>query len=184
MLWKTFDFSKALLLFTFLVFPSTMTMAQNDTANPLVSGILSYVIWDQSLQNINFCIIDGEANFISKNIFSPPSQIIIQPPYIKVFNYYSDQFIKTTGSNTLPSCQVLYFVKTPDDIQQQIINLSPIKTLSISENNQDCVIGSSFCIYKQNKNYRFKVNLDSLKRSQVRVNSKVLFLSQLQEEKE
>ncbi|MCH4246467.1 MAG: YfiR family protein [Acinetobacter populi] len=183
MSWRKSYFSKAALLFSLGLMPLHHAQALPVNANHLVSGILSYVSWGTHLNQINFCVIDGPANFISSNIFSPTPQII-QPPNVKFFNYTTEQLLKPIASNPATYCQVFYFVQTSDTVQQQIINHNPIKILTISENNPECSVGSSFCIYMAKNQYKFKVNLDSLKASQVRVNSKVLLLSQQQEEQE
>ncbi len=164
-------------LFCCLSFMFLQNTHASSNANQMISGILSYITWDSHLNQINFCVVDGTPKFISKNIFSPPSPLI-QPTNIKVFSYTFEQLIQTPST----SCNVFYFVQTSDNQQQQIINSYPTKIVTISENNQDCSVGSSFCIYQSKNQYKFKVNLDALKKSQIRINSKVLLLSQQQEE--
>ncbi|GAA5016140.1 hypothetical protein GCM10023206_27690 [Acinetobacter puyangensis] len=183
MSWRKSYFSQAVLLCSLGVIPLGYAQAHPVNANHLVSGILSYVTWSTNLNQINFCVIDGPANFISANIFDPTPQII-QPQNVKRFNYTAEQLLKPAASNPATHCQVYYFVQTSDTVQQQIINRNPLKILTLSENNPECSIGSAFCIYLSKRQFKFKVNLDSLKASQVRVNSKVLLLSQQQEEQE
>lgn len=150
-----------------------------ENANHLISGILSYTTWDNNLEQINFCVIDGVPNFMSKTIFSPPSPYI-KPANIKLIYRTSEELLKTTSPQS--TCHVYYFVSTADQIQQQLINVSVSKILTLSENNKDCAIGSAFCIFKAGHQYKFKVNLDSIKRSHIRINPKVLLLVEQRED--
>ena len=147
------------------------------TANALVSGIISYVYWDKTVDLIPFCSVDGPAEATDTTLFQPPSPLL-KPYTIKTQTYTSQQLLK--NPLLLKNCRVLYFAKTADDVQQQIINQTS-QVLSISENNPNCTIGSSFCIYKDKNHYHFKVNLSALHRSKIQVNSKVLSLAQLQD---
>lgn len=148
-----------------------------NTANTLVSGIMSYVYWDKTVQSISFCSVDGPAQAIDGFLFQPPSALL-KPYTVKTQTYTSQQLLK--NPQLLKNCRVLYFAKTKDTIQQQIINQTS-QVLSISENNPNCTIGSAFCIYTDKNHYRFKVNLSALYRSKIQVNSKVLSLAQLQD---
>lgn len=149
-----------------------------NNADHLVSGIMSYTTWEYDLNKINVCIIDGPANFISSHIFNPPSPLI-QPNTIKLFKLNADEILEKPFSLQETNCQVLYFVKTSDVVQQKIINRSLSSVLTISENNPECTIGSAFCLHRTNQHFKFQVNLHSLRQSKVKVNSKVLMLSQL-----
>lgn len=147
-------------------------------ANHLVAGIMSYTSWDNNKDQLTFCKIDGPAQFITSNIFNPPSPLI-QPNTVKIINITSNELINTPNNLNNYDCDVLYFVSTEDYVQQKIISLTSSRYLSISENNPECTIGSSFCLNYRNQKFSFQVNLNSLKKSRVRVNSKVLMLSQL-----
>lgn len=150
--------------------------ASPQNANALVSGILSYTSWDSSLEQINFCISDGPAQFITSNIFNPTSPLI-RPNQVKILEIKINDIIQNPLSLHHYACHVLYFVNTPDHLQQQVMQANFGKILTISENNTECAIGSAFCLSKDDDKYSFKVNLTSLKKSNIRVNSKVLMLA-------
>lgn len=151
--------------------------ASPQNANALVSGILSYTSWDSPLEQINFCIADGPAQFITPKIFTPPSPLI-RPNNVKIFDIKMSEVLQNPLSLHNYPCHVLYFVNTPDDLQQQFIQANLGRILTISENNTECIIGSAFCLYRgDNDRFNFKVNLTSLKKSNIRVNSKVLMLA-------
>lgn len=149
-------------------------------ADRLVSGIMSYTSWDDEPEQINFCIVDGPAKFISTNIFNPPS-LLLKPNKVQILHLKIHDIIDSPNILYEHACNVLYFVGTTDALQQKLLSENIAKVLSISENNLECSIGSSFCLFKQNNKYHFKVNLNNLRLSKIRVNSKVLKLSQLGE---
>ena len=155
---------------------SSSVFASPTNANPLVSGILSYTAWNTPLEELNFCIIDGPAKFITQNIFSPPSPLI-RPQSIKIIQIDSNNLLTESAHFNQNTCHVLYFANTVDVTQQKVLQGDLKKHLTISEQNADCAIGSTFCLYKNADHFSFKVNLTSLKRSNVRVNSKVLMLA-------
>ncbi len=145
-----------------------------DNADSLVNGILSYVRWNRNYTQLNFCLIDGQAKFISENIFNPPSNLI-RPANINIKHYQSSELL--SNETIANRCQILYFVNTTDETQQRLINLAMHHILTISEKNEQCAIGSAVCLYRSNQQYRFKINMDSLKQSEVHMDSKVLLLS-------
>lgn len=170
--------SKLILIFSGLaLFGYSQAQAVPHNANHLISGIMSYTTWESSQDQINFCKIDGSPKFISANIFNPTSPLI-QPSNVKILNLESNELTSDPPSINNYHCDVLYFVNTDDHLQQKIISQTTSRHLSISENNPECTIGSSFCLYYRNQRFSFQVNLNSLKRSKIRVNSKVLMLSQ------
>lgn len=82
-------------------------------------------------------------------------------------------------------CQVLIFSTLSPKEEQHLLNTAVnFPALSMSINNTDCEIGSTFCLYKRNKNIAFKVNLDSLSQSKVHIDPRVLLLAKPTEPKE
>ena len=106
----------------------------------------------------------------------------------------SNQFIHTVQKQNIPlkvnsikskdiklsNCNILFFSKSQPNIEQQLIKeLSNKPILSFSSNNDDCEIGSVFCLYKNKTgNTQFKVNLDSLAKSRIHIDPRVLLLAQ------
>ena len=173
-------FLAMIFLITSMVIVPSHAASQN--ANALVSGILSYTTWNPNIAQLNFCIIDGPAKFISSHIFNPPSPLI-KPNDIKIEMLSSPEILTTPEIVYRNECNVLYFVDTVDQIQQRILNYKYDGILTISEQNPECAIGSTFCLYRHADKYSFKVNLVSLKKSNIRVNSKVLMLANAEEGK-
>ena len=76
-------------------------------------------------------------------------------------------------------CDAVFFTQTPANTQQQLLNqsLNPA-ILSFSTNNSECEIGSSFCLFSAKSGHTlFRVNLDSLARSKIHVDPRVLLLA-------
>ena len=76
-------------------------------------------------------------------------------------------------------CDAVFFSNTTASTEQTLINtsLNP-SILSFSSNNNECEIGSAFCL-STNKagNTIFKVNLDSLAQSKIHIDPRVLLLA-------
>lgn len=106
----------------------------------------------------------------------------------------SNQFINTIQKQNIPlkvnsikpkdiksyNCNILFFSKSQPSTEQQLIKaLSNKPVLSFSSNNDDCEIGSVFCLYTNKVgNTQFKVNLDSLAKSRIHIDPRVLLLAQ------
>ena len=159
---------------TLLGFATHAHAQTEEHADALVSGIISYVRWQPNQQQLNFCMIDGQAKLISERIFNPPSKLI-QPRTVQVQQFSSNELLQNEAS--AKHCHILYFVNSSDKLQQRMINASSKNSLTISEENEQCRIGSAVCLYRSNQQFKFKINMDSLKQSQIEIDSKVLFLS-------
>lgn len=163
--------------FTFMLWLCAIPIvaqAAEEHADALVNGMISYVRWNPAVQQLNFCMVDGQAKYLSNDIFNPPSSLI-RPNNVNVSHYSAGALLNNT--NALNRCHILYFVNSADQTQQRIINASNKQALSISEQNQQCATGSAFCLYRSNQQYRFKINMYSLKQSHIQIDSKVLLLS-------
>lgn len=73
------------------------------------------------------------------------------------------------------SCNVVYFPNTAPIVQNTLLMKYPRPILSISNRNYECEVGSAFCLYQRNdKSVSVKINLDTLVRSKVKVDPRVL----------
>ncbi|MEC7120197.1 MAG: YfiR family protein [Pseudomonadota bacterium] len=139
----------------------------------MIHGILNYTRW--SIPNpIHLCVVDS-------------------PQYVQAL-----QLIQTESRNQVQvlaksakepdltqQCHVLFFVHTPPEQQQAILNQRGVhQILSLSLNNTDCVVGSSFCLTMRQGVPSFSVNLDSLKQSGIRISSNVLMLAKPHQSRE
>ena len=75
----------------------------------------------------------------------------------------------------------IYYIDTQEE-QKIIHSQRQDPPLSFSSTNQACEIGSAFCLYTRNNSTAFKVNLDSLSQSKVRVDPRVLLLAKAVEQ--
>lgn len=120
------------------------------------------------------------------NTPNPLLCVVENPNYTTQFNHY----IKNTKSSFTASpihsselrtreCDAVFFSNTTASTEQTLINtsLNP-SILSFSSNNNECEIGSAFCL-STNKtgNTIFKVNLDSLAQSKIHIDPRVLLLA-------
>lgn len=134
-------------------------------------SILSYAKWHTSVQTPSFCVID---NHSLANQFKTVSQ-----------QYNQNYQIHSIGLNDLNSttCQVIFFSTLTPQQEQSTLNNQAQPALSFSNNNIACEVGSAFCLYKRNQLTSFKVNLDSLSQSKVRIDPRVLLLAKPVEQK-
>ena len=129
-------------------------------------SILSYA--KMPSENLDLCIVDNQdlANNFQQRVQQQDLKYKIQ----------------TISSKDLPltSCSAVFFSKAQPNVEQKLIReLHNKSVLSFSSNNDQCEIGSAFCLYKsKNGNTLFKVNLDSLAKSRVHIDPRVLLLAQ------
>ncbi|MMZ66756.1 hypothetical protein D1872_292790 [compost metagenome] len=86
------------------------------------------------------------------------------------------------NSPTLGSrCDVIYLGNVSTSQKQTFIqSISGHAILSLSENDVECIAGNAFCLQIEDDRVSFKVNLDALARSGVRINPNVLQLARKQ----
>lgn len=140
-----------------------VTSAQNVAQTTL--SILSYVHW--SVDSPTVCIVKNEE--ISKQLITLTHQ-----------NNYNFQFKSIESSQLkLTHCDAVFFSNTTPSTEQQFINSAMNKNiLSFSSSNLECEIGSAFCLYtSKGGRTLFKLNLDSLSRSKIHVDPRVLLLA-------
>lgn len=132
-------------------------------------SILSYARWNTPTPTL--CVIE---NTQAANAFlqSTKSQNIS----FDVKNISEDQLANK-------SCDAVFFHQTTPDNEQKLINRSYNKSiLTFSNNNSECEIGSVFCLYtSKSGNTLFKVNLDSLAKSKIHIDPRVLLLARNRE---
>ncbi|MNY15209.1 hypothetical protein D3C86_1484110 [compost metagenome] len=75
-------------------------------------------------------------------------------------------------------CNAVYIGKlTSDERSRLFASLTGRPVLSISESDDQCTVGSLFCLRVTDEQVSFEVNLDSVARSGVRIHPSVLQLS-------
>lgn len=140
----------------------------NSTQNiyMMTFSILSYVKWSNPTPN--FCIVDDPTTATAF------AQIVDQKKSnLNIVHVSANHIVQK-------KCDAVFFTQFNPNIEQKIINSLKIPpALSFSTNNTDCEIGSVFCLYtsKTGKSL-FKVNLDSLAKTKIHIDPRVLLLAQ------
>lgn len=154
---------------TLLLISSLSYASSNQNIYIMTLSIMSYVNWSNSVPN--FCIIDNPS--ISNEFAQTASS--------KKFNL---NILNATSSNLADkNCDAIFFTKSSPLEEQKIINASKIPpALSFSTNNVDCEIGSTFCLFNSKAGKSsFRVNLDSLAKTKVHIDPRVLLLAKRSE---
>lgn len=134
------------------------------STNKIVEGILSFSHWPNLAGQPLLCVSQKSNYFDFSKILN---------------NQVFKAIVITNEKGYLSShCDAIYFGQEPVSEQIEVIkSLTGDDVLTISESNTDCIAGAAFCINEHEKRFKFSVNLDSLSRSGVKVNSDVLLLS-------
>lgn len=128
-------------------------------------SILSYAKFTNT--NPSFCIVNNPSVADQFTVFTQQNKY-----NLKIYSISADE-LKST------QCDAVFFTNTPPNTQQQLLNQSLNQAiLSFSTNNSECEIGSSFCLFNAKSGHTlFRVNLDSLARSKIHVDPRVLLLA-------
>lgn len=157
---------KSFCLGILLLLSSLSHANSNQNIYSMTISILSYVKW--SHPKPNFCIVDNN------NITDELSQAAaLKQTNLNVINVSSSNIVDK-------KCESIFLSNKDPATEQKIINsLKVPPALSFSTNNSDCEIGSVFCLYssKSGKSL-FKVNLDSLAKTKIHIDPRVLLLAQ------
>jgi hypothetical protein len=133
-----------------------------------VFGIISYTRWPGDPADVHLCIVppSSYADALTQAAAHAPGRPVIVRRVAP-----SDPAL---GS----SCDVVYIGAVSDDERMRVLAWLPgHPALTISEHDEECAVGSVFCLSIRDAQVSFKVNLDSLARSGVRVHPSVLQLA-------
>lgn len=134
----------------------------------MVVGIISYARWPATPDPIRLCVIAPVQ--YAEGLFDPVLMMAQRP--IKTLR------IELANPQLASSCDVVYLGDVNADQKQDFIHrITGYSILTISEKDMECAVGSAFCLQISNDQAGFKVNLDSLARSGVRVHPNVLQLA-------
>lgn len=167
-----------LILVLLLAFPAP---ARTETSNPyknrmqavttVVVGIISYARWPSEPKPIRLCVT-AQTRY-AEGLFDPI--LLSAPRPIKTERIPFDSPLLSTG------CDVIYLGNINAGQKQNFIQrIRGHSILSISENDGECSAGSAFCLQIDGDQTSFKVNLDALARSGVRVHPNALQLARKQ----
>ncbi len=156
------------LLLCFLAVPTHAISTHNIFVTTF--SILSYAKWTALSSTPVLCVIDNAGLADQFKTVAQQSK----------YNYQVQSITLTNLSKS--SCQAVFFSTFTPRQEQNILNTQlNSAALSFSSNNNDCEVGSAFCLYKRKQLTSFKVNLDSLSQSKVHVDPRVLLLTKSSE---
>ncbi|MBX9497131.1 YfiR family protein [Yersinia enterocolitica] len=167
------------LLLLFILFASLPSMAANnlseelihersDAATKMVLGIISYSRWPTPPPVIRLCVI-APTNY-AEELFNPALMQTAHP--IKTQRY------SLPNASLANNCDVVYLGRLGEQQRQELATqLTGQPILTISEDYDECTVGSAFCLLLEDKQASFKVNMDALARAGIRVHPNVLQLA-------
>ncbi|CNF22701.1 TPA: YfiR family protein [Yersinia enterocolitica] len=167
------------LLLLSILFASLPSMAANnlseelihersDAATKMVLGIISYSRWPTPPPVIRLCVI-APTNY-AEELFNPALMQTAHP--IKTQRY------SLPDSALANNCDVVYLGRLGEQQRQELATqLTGLPVLTISEDYDECTVGSAFCLLLEDKQASFKVNMDALARAGIRVHPNVLQLA-------
>lgn len=142
---------------------SSLGMAKNEEYYRAIVRILSYTDMSPSSQ---ICVFNNPQITQGLQVFLKQHRSQYSAIAVNMANF----------KNT--SCQAVYFSNLSSKEENRLIRSYPKqKILSISDNNPQCELGSVVCLSSRiNRPIMIDVNMDSLARSQIRLNSQVLYM--------
>lgn len=167
------------LLFLGLLLLSTPCLAQSEVSlsvadqrakavTQVVLGILSYARWPTEPAQLRLCVI-GPTEY-TDDLLKGATQSSGRP--VQVLRLLANS--PTIGND----CNAVYLGKLSAEERSSLFStLSGQAVLSISEDGNQCTVGSLFCLHVSDQQVSFEVNLDSVSRSGVRIHPSVLQLS-------
>ncbi|MGQ8707414.1 YfiR family protein [Serratia sp. TSA_198.1] len=162
------------ILVLLLAFPGLArpeTGSRTHAVTTVVVGIISYARWPSEPNPIRLCVTAPTQ--YAEGLFDPI--LLSAPRPIKTERVPFDSPLLNTG------CDVIYLGNINAGQKQNFIQrIQGHSILSISENDGECSAGSAFCLQIDGDQASFKVNLDALARSGVRVHPNVLQLARKQ----
>jgi len=134
----------------------------------VVLGILSYARWPVEPAQLRLCVV-GPTEY-TDDLVKGSTQATGRPVTVRRF--------LVDNPAIAGECDAVYIGKlTADERSRLFASMIGHPVLSISEGNDQCTVGSLFCLRVSDDQVSFEVNLDSVARSGVRIHPSVLQLS-------
>ncbi|MGW1444933.1 YfiR family protein [Serratia rhizosphaerae] len=174
---RSLFFSRPLFLGLLLLMPfcsqaatesSELTQSRTQAVTTVVLGIISYTRWSTPPNPVRLCVT-AQTRY-ADGLFSP---LLLEAPHpIKT------QRLPLDSGKLSQQCDVIYLGDISNTQRRALIpRIAGHSILVISENDTECSAGSAFCLQPRGEQIGFKVNLDALARSGVRVHPNVLQLA-------
>lgn len=154
------------------VVPINLADQRAKAVTQVVLGILSYARWPTEPTQLQLCVI-GPTEY-TDDLLKGATQSSGRPVHVRRL---------LTNNPTIPSdCNAVYLGKLSAQERSYLFSrLNGLAVLSISEDGNQCTVGSLFCLHISDQKVSFEVNLDSVSRSGVRIHPSVLQLSRRRE---
>lgn len=134
----------------------------------VVLGILSYARWPVEPAQLRLCLV-GPTEY-TDDLVKGTTQATGRPVTVKR--------LLADNPSIVGDCDAVYIGKLTDEERARLFSaLIGHPVLSISESDDQCTVGSLFCLRVGDEQVSFEVNLDSVARSGVRIHPSVLQLS-------
>ena len=133
-----------------------------------VFGILAYTRWPHALATVRLCVL-GPTEYADE---------LLKGGKLANGRGVQVQRMRLDDPHMLAECNGVYAgIVSDDDWRELLGRLAGQPLLTISERKSLCHIGGMFCLDVLRSGVAFEVNLDSVARSGVRVNPRVLQLA-------
>lgn len=148
--------------------PVSLVEQRAKTVTQVVLGILSYARWPTEPVQLQLCVI-GPTEYtddLLKGAIQPSGRPV------RAFR------VLVSDPAIITDCNAVYLGRLSVEDRSDLFKaLSNQAVLSISEDANQCTVGSLFCLQVSDRQVAFEVNLDSVARSGVRIHPSVLQLS-------
>lgn len=141
---------------------------RSDAVTKMVLGIISYARWPVAPVVTRLCVV-APTNY---------AEALFNPAFMETAHPIKTQRYSLSDTSIATHCDVVYLGRTEPQLCQELTTrLSGYPILTISEDYDECTFGSAFCLLLEDKQASFKVNMDALARSGIRVHPNVLQLA-------
>ncbi|HEF4758906.1 TPA: YfiR family protein [Pseudomonas putida] len=148
--------------------PSSMADQRAESVTQVVLGILSYARWPVEPAQLRLCVV-GPTQY-TDDLVKGTTQATGRP--VTVRRLLAD------NASIADECDAVYIGQLSGEERHRLFaSLTGRPVLSISESDDQCTVGSLFCLRVGDDQVSFEVNLDSVARSGVRIHPSVLQLS-------
>ena len=144
-----------------------VTDVRSQAVAKTVFGILGYTRWPTALQTVRLCVV-GPTEYTDE---------LLKGGLLHGDRRVQVRRMRLDDAQLISQCDGVYAGMLDDAAWRQLrARLEAQPLLSISERQELCLIGCMFCLDVRDSGVAFETNLDSVARSGVRVNPRVLQL--------
>jgi hypothetical protein len=148
--------------------PHTAPTALSQVVAQVVMGILSYSRWPVPPQTVRLCVL-GNTQYADELLAGDAPL-----PGLNVIT----RRVGVSADELSAACDAVYIgAMAAVDRARVLDRVTGRPIVSIIENDPDCAVGSMFCLNVRPPQVGFRVNLDSIARSGVRIHPSVLQLA-------